>query len=350
MCAREEDLKKARPVKDAGWSSETAWPFVSESACLSDRGRVRTNNEDACGAFPQEGVWCVADGMGGCEDGEVASAETIAAVASSLEGAAVRGADTASTISGLRMALSAASRRIFERARDRGLSGCGSTFVALVLGREPDEPAHALHAGDSRLYRIRGGMVRRITRDHSFVEAAGVRVETEVNPMFRSMILRAVGVEPDVALDDTPFDCRVGDRLILCSDGLTRMVGDADLATLTAGRSPAAATRALVDAANAAGGVDNVTAVVVDVKARGRCCTLGRLVVALLVLVAAVAVLVFIGRVVPSSDSGLPADDQSARPSTSVDRQTAAEQLLDEARAMELEAAARIRKVEEARP
>jgi len=306
------------------------------SAALSDVGRVRANNEDAYGAFPEAGVWCVADGMGGCEDGEVASAAVVDAVASRLEKPARHGADTAAVVADMRAALSSASRQIFARTRERGLSGCGSTFVALVLGREPDALAHALHAGDSRLYRIRGRVIRQITRDHSMAEAAGVRSETALNPMFRNVILRAVGVEEDVTLDDTPFDCRAGDRVLLCSDGLTRMVDDARLVSLVEGLPPTAAVRALVDAANAAGGADNVTAVVVDVRARRGSRLLRWLAVLALVLVVGLAVRAFSGRSDAVADDG--------------PRATAAARLLDEARAMELEAKARMRGLEGDRP
>jgi len=238
-------------------------------AALSDVGRKRKNNEDSFGMFPDAGVFCVADGMGGGDDGEVASAATVRAVetfvsahvppenaAYSADGYAI----------GLSRAISGASSWIYARAQEKHLKGCGSTFVGVCLDATRPSSALALHAGDSRLYRIRGRSIQRMTKDHSAAELIGAKDEADINPMFRGMILRAVGIQPFVEVERTPVPLKQGDRLLICSDGLYRMVPEkAIVSTVRSASSPDEAVKALVDAANEAGGVDNVTAVLLEV-------------------------------------------------------------------------------------
>ena len=239
-------------------------------AARSDVGRRRSNNEDSYGVFPESGMFCVADGMGGGDDGEVASAATVQAVAHLAEGMkdppdeAYPAQVVADSLS---VAVDAASRWIYCRAQERKLNGCGSTFVGVCFDPVSPGSAIALHAGDSRLYRFRDGELRQITRDHSAAELIGSSDE-EINPLFRGMIMRAVGVHPKVEIERTLFPVAEGDRILICSDGLTRMVPDGGIADILSGRQDADdAVHALIDAANAAGGIDNVTVVVVDVGA-----------------------------------------------------------------------------------
>jgi len=238
-------------------------------AAATDVGRRRRNNEDSFGIFPEAGVFCVADGMGGGDDGEVASAATVRAIETFV---ACRpqpqnaGYPAARYADGLTMALCGASEWIFERAQERHLKGCGSTFVGVCFDPTKPGEALALHAGDSRLYRIRGRSIQRITRDHSAAELIGAKNEDEINPMFRGMILRAVGVQPVVDIERTAVQIRAGDRLLVCSDGLYRMVPEKGVVGIVRGSpSPGDAVKALIAAANEAGGVDNVTAVLVEV-------------------------------------------------------------------------------------
>jgi len=239
-------------------------------AAKSDVGRVRANNEDAFGAFPGGGVWCVADGMGGGEDGEVASAAVVNAVEDfARNNPSSEQMDFAVRERRMVEEINAVSDRLFRYAQDKRLESCGTTVVALLL--DPGNPcvASALHAGDSRLYRIRDDEIRQITTDHSVVAAMHAK-ESEVSPLFRGMILRAVGVKPSVRLDVTRFDLRPGDRILLCSDGLTRMVPDPGILSILKRHGRASsAVAALLAAANAAGGHDNITAVLVDVRRRG---------------------------------------------------------------------------------
>ena len=245
-----------------------AFPHITFAA-KSDVGRKRTNNEDAFGTFPSLGVYCVADGMGGGDDGEVASAATVGAVdklvkAHPLPANAAYAAE--SVVAELRSAVNEASKWIFERAKSRNLRGCGSTFVGVCLDPARPGEAIALHAGDSRLYRIRGRSIQQITKDHSAAELIGAKNESDINPMFRGMILRAVGIQPSVEIDATPLSLKEGDCILICSDGLCRMVPDKKIVSIVRDNiAPGVAVDALVAAANEAGGIDNVTAVLVKV-------------------------------------------------------------------------------------
>ena len=281
-------------------------------AAKSDVGRVRANNEDAFGAFPEGGVWCVADGMGGGEDGEVASAAVVNAVEDfARNNPSSEQMDFAVRERRMVEEINAVSDRLFRYAQDKRLESCGTTVVVLLL--DPGNPcvASALHAGDSRLYRIRDDEIRQITVDHSVVAAMHAK-ESEVSPLFRSMILRAVGVKPSVRVDVTRFDLRPGDRILLCSDGLTRMVPDPGiLSILKRHRQASNAVAALLAAANAAGGHDNITAVLVDVRRSG-----GWRVVCSKILIGGLALLasVILGALVlgPLLARRLPKEDGSA--------------------------------------
>jgi protein phosphatase len=238
-------------------------------AGLSDVGRKRKNNEDSYGLFPEIGVFCVADGMGGGDDGEVASAATVRAIEMFAKANPLQskvGYSKESMIAGLRGAVNSASSWILKRAQEKGLKGCGSTFVGVLIDPcSPDTPI-ALHAGDSRLYRIRGRSIQQITKDHSAAELIGAKDENEINPMFRGMILRAVGIQKSVEVDATPFQVKQGDRILICSDGLSKMISDKQIASIVKESDTVeAAVKELVSAANEAGGFDNVTAVLVEV-------------------------------------------------------------------------------------
>ncbi len=239
-----------------------AFPHVSYAA-KSDIGRKRKNNEDSFGVFPALGIFCVADGMGGGDDGEVASAETVRAVETFVSAHPLPVKATfpiTALVAGIRGAVNAASAWIADRAARKHLKGCGSTFVGVCFDAANPAEAMALHAGDSRLYRIRGRTIRQITKDHSAAELIGAKDEREINPMFRGMILRAVGIQPTVDVEATPLPLKEGDRILICSDGLCRMVPDKKILSVV--REHAAldeAVDALIAAANAAGGVDNIT-------------------------------------------------------------------------------------------
>lgn len=226
----------------------------------TDKGSVRPVNEDSAAAFEPH-VYAVADGMGGQAAGEVASQLLVKVVRQELEGKA--------SIDELQLqqAMLAANAEILHTARSfNGYQGMGTTATLLHVDDAAARASWA-HVGDSRLYLCRKGVLSQITRDHSYVEslvAKGELTEAEarVHPQ-KNMLLRAVGVEEHLRVDTGSFPLQTGDILLLATDGLMKMVSDADIsAVLTANEGDTA--RILVDRALEAGGRDNVTVIVVE--------------------------------------------------------------------------------------
>ena len=240
------------------------------SAELTDVGSRRKNNEDSLLRLPECGVFCVADGMGGVQGGEVASKATVDALrdefATSPDAAFAVTAASAARVVG--RAINRASRWIKARSDERGTAGTGSTVVALVFDRVTPSAALVLHAGDSRAYRYRADRLAQLSADHSVAAAAGLADDKNLPAMFRGVITRAVGLENTVLLEETPTDVQAGDVFLLCSDGLNRMVSDKQLQKLLhkhRGDDLQEVARHLVGAALKAGGEDNVSVVVVRV-------------------------------------------------------------------------------------
>lgn len=233
-------------------------PFKLVVAGVTDVGRVRDGNEDDfIDQADRLGLVAVADGMGGHRAGEVASATALEA----LRAAVANGRS-------LRDAIEGANDAVLEKSEsDRELHGMGTTLTAGMLGS--DGQLVVGHVGDSRAYFVRDGELTQITNDHSLVEelVRGGELtpeQAEVHPR-RSIITRALGIDPQVEVDEYPIDLRPGDRILLCSDGLTTMVRPDDIAgILNREHDPKRAAQLLVDAANEAGGEDNVTAVIID--------------------------------------------------------------------------------------
>jgi protein phosphatase len=227
----------------------------------TDVGRGRPENEDSHLVDAADGLYAVADGMGGHRAGEVASATAIDALKTAYLG-------------GQRIdeAIVAANAAVFAKAaEDAALRGMGTTLTAIAL---PDSTAVLGHVGDSRAYLLRDGAVTQVTEDHSLVEQL-VREgrltpeEAQRHPQ-RAIITRALGVDPDVAVDTYRIDLKPGDRLMICSDGLTNMLSDDTIAqTLRRHADPQQAADTLVDMANQAGGDDNITVVLVDALSDG---------------------------------------------------------------------------------
>ncbi len=225
-------------------------------AAATDVGLVRQDNEDAYLVKPP--VYAVADGMGGHLAGEVASALSIETLEAMVN---LRGPDALAD--GVREANAA----IYERQiRDRALAGMGTTITSAVVR---DDALHLAHVGDSRAYLLRDGELRRLTQDHTWVDEmirGGEMTETEAraHPQ-RSMLTRALGIDREVAVDETQMPLLDGDRILLCSDGLTSLLDDGVIADLLRAREdPKTTADALVRAANNAGGVDNTTVVLLD--------------------------------------------------------------------------------------
>ncbi|TDX67024.1 protein phosphatase [Methylosinus sp. sav-2] len=225
---------------------------------LSDKGRVRAENEDNFLSKPHMGLFAVADGMGGHAAGATASA----VVVDSLSRVAPQGA-AAELRRQCEAALQGAHRDIQRQAALRGVGTMGSTVVMLLTF---DRYYACLWAGDSRAYLLRGGDIVQITIDHTEAEqllADGVLTPEEArNWPRRNVITRAVGAGETLALDFVNGELFEGDMFVLCSDGLTGHVTAAEIAGLASGRAPEEACRALIDLALARGGTDNVTVLV----------------------------------------------------------------------------------------
>ncbi len=235
---------------------------------LTDVGRVRAHNEDACAADTQLGLFVVCDGMGGAAGGEIASREAAAAL---LQTAQQLQLDSG-PLERMDGAIRAANRTVYQHAlREPRLRGMGTTLVALELSRDA-ALACVAHAGDSRCYRLRSHQLERLTDDHSLVEEqvrlGEMTAEEARRSHLRNVITRVVGssskVEPDVVLHAV----EPGDIFLLCSDGLTRDLSDADLRSILNRhrRNLAHAARVLVDAANLLGGGDNISVILVAVE------------------------------------------------------------------------------------
>jgi protein phosphatase len=244
-------------------------PKSIETASLTDVGRRRASNQDAFGelmAASGARLLVVADGMGGHAGGATASRVAVEII----EEVVGRSTEAPETL--LRAALETANSRVHEEAqKDASLSGMGTTGVALLF--QPDGSAWVAHVGDSRAYRLRDGKLEQLTPDHSLVaelERRGMITaeEAQAHPR-RNEVLRSIGVEPEVEVDVAQVDARPGDQYLLCSDGLSGVVNDDEIAAELLRAPPEVAARRLVDAANERGGPDNITVQIARVPVSG---------------------------------------------------------------------------------
>lgn len=240
---------------------------------LTDRGLVRSSNQDAFAVEDRLRLWVVADGMGGHAGGDVASRLAVDAVlthvrARASAGGAAEGAGPASDERLLREAIDAAQRAILHEARARKeLTGMGTTCVALRISSAPDPLATIAHVGDSRAYRLRGNRLEQLTRDHSllddYIRRGLVTPAQAFTHPLRHVLSRALGTgtcEPDVGV----HDLEDSDLILLCTDGLTKMIKDDRIADvlLRERTAPDRACGALVQEALGHGGADNVTVII----------------------------------------------------------------------------------------
>jgi serine/threonine protein phosphatase PrpC len=235
----------------------------------TDVGRKRVHNEDSFLVMPESGLFCVADGLGGHASGEVASRMAVEELAAYFWATDPDPADRAHE-DRVAEAIRIANRSILARARSEpDLSGMGTTLVAAYFTE--DGPLVVGHVGDSRAYLFRDGELRRLTEDHSLLQdfirqSSPSAAEIDAFP-HKNVIVRAVGMRDDVAADLSRVDVRERDVLLLCSDGLFGMLPDEQMAEILReeGGEILRANQLLVDAANEAGGSDNVTSVLVQV-------------------------------------------------------------------------------------
>lgn len=245
-----------------------------EFGARTDVGRVRGNNEDSFRVAFEIGLFVLSDGMGGQSSGEVASRLAVEAVVAYCHEAALRpslppvGAaleGTSEPGNRLASAIRFANSTVYHAAQeDPNLRGMGATLVAVMIS---EERASIAHAGDSRVYRLRNGELERLTQDHSLIEEQvrrGLMTRQEAsNSTLQNVLIRAVGVEPEIEVEVSEELFAEGDVLLLCSDGLTKELSDAQIVSVLAdAQYPEAAAEQLVDLANRAGGSDNITVIV----------------------------------------------------------------------------------------
>lgn len=247
------------------------------AAGLSDVGQQREHNEDSFCILPEHRLFIVADGMGGHRAGDVASKMATHAIASFFQATANDDAtwpfafdphlsvDENRLVTGIKLA----NKKIFEASiKHREVHGMGTTVVGALFSGER-EKIYVAHVGDSRAYRIRSGKIQQLTRDHSLVNDY-LLVMPDMTPEQRdelpkNVITRALGMQDSVAVDMVPDDPEQGDVYVLCSDGLSGMITDDDiLRTVSdAGEDMETAAKNLIQLANANGGEDNITVIVV---------------------------------------------------------------------------------------
>jgi serine/threonine protein phosphatase PrpC len=227
---------------------------VYTSAGISDVGRLRPSNQDAFAELNDVGVWAVADGMGGYRDGDVASRM----VCESLQGLSGEGT-LEQAIDVLRQRVTDVNRRLYEASVRRiNPIVSGSTVAMLVVRRTS---CAMIWAGDSRIYRWRHNRLTQLTTDHTWAAELNLQhAEEEAD----HAITRAVGGESTLALDVRRDKVLLGDRYLLCSDGLTRELGDSQIAAALAAPDVQSCARKLIEMTLKAGARDNVTVVVVE--------------------------------------------------------------------------------------
>ena len=254
-------------------------PLRLEAGAASHAGQVREANEDVYGIYLEERLFVVADGMGGRAAGEVAARIAVDALEGFCRGNTTSGPETwpfpldprfSRPVNLLRVGLKVANLAIREEAgKDPAWYRMGATIAALTLD---EDHLVAAHAGDVRIYRIRNGAASRLTRDHSILEEMksarpGISPQEIAALVSRNVITRALGSKPDVEPTVYVNSFADGDIYLLCSDGLWDCVPDENITRIVLAQPDVeSACHALVDAANAAGAPDNVTALIVRVS------------------------------------------------------------------------------------
>lgn len=246
---------------------------------LTDIGLLRDHNEDAIASDDDIGLVILADGMGGYKAGEVASEIAVLSIAAELKEAMLdsQPSHTAATL-GLQQpeaqlvidAVTNANSAIYNVSQN--YPHCAGMGTTLVLGLFANNKLLAGHIGDSRMYRLRNQFLVQITEDHSLlqeqIKAGLITPEQAKFSANKNLVTRALGIDPDVELELNEFDVEVGDVYLLCSDGLTDLVGDEDIqSTLNANSSNLLwAAETLVQMANDNGGMDNISVILVKIK------------------------------------------------------------------------------------
>ncbi len=249
-------------------------PLRIEVAGQTDVGRKRTHNEDNFAIMPEFGLYVVADGMGGHASGEIASRMAVESLREFFDATGSdpertwpykmdrsRGYEENRLITGIKLC----NLRIYEAAqRNPKQRGMGTTLVSLFA---VEDGVYVAHVGDSRVYRIRGSAIEQLTEDHSLLndykKMKRLTEEEERNFPHKNVIVRALGMKDTVKVDTRLEEPRVGDMMLLCTDGLCGPVSDEEiLKVVLANRDLPSAVSQLIAAANQSGGPDNITCVI----------------------------------------------------------------------------------------
>ncbi len=244
------------------------------AAARTDRGRKRSSNEDAFSLRADLGFFALADGMGGHAAGEVASQMAVDRITEEYLAAGSDALSAEALENALLLATQKANAAIFARSeKELDKAGMGTTLTTLAL--VPRERAYRVaHVGDSRAYRLRDDTLVQLTTDHTWVQQqvqlGRLTPRIARHHPFANIVTRALGIKEEVEADLVRGELRPGDVFLLCSDGLTGMLTDGDIGEILASAAtPQDGVAALVDAANAAGGLDNITAIVVAIESGG---------------------------------------------------------------------------------
>lgn len=235
----------------------------------TDKGHVRDSNQDAyaVGEFSDEVVWAVVcDGMGGAAGGNIASALAVKVISDKINVSYREQMRDSSIKNMLDSALNAANIEVFDMAESKPeLKGMGTTVVCAIV---KDSQAYIAHAGDSRAYVLKNGEISQITTDHSMVQdlldRGKITSEQAQNHPNKNIITRAVGVDENIDIDFDQIDLDNDTTLLLCTDGLSNYVSNAEILELTSDGKHYAFADRLVNRANENGGGDNITAVVIS--------------------------------------------------------------------------------------
>ena len=241
-------------------------PVLARVASRTDVGAVRYHNEDSYLAHPESGVFAVADGVGGLSGGEVASGKLVEYLEEELKGLENVPRLTRDVYRQfIGFSVQRANAWIRDEAKERGIRAMATTLSLIFFDPDRKGTGISLHAGDSRLYRFREGRITLLTEDHTLASQLGVN-EKELPLQMQGVITRAVGIRPEVDLEETVFNVEEGDRILVCSDGLNRMLADDDIRDhLREHDDLDTCVQQLVQAANKAGGYDNITVILISI-------------------------------------------------------------------------------------
>lgn len=238
-------------------------------AAGTDRGLVRDSNEDSYKIIPESSqnsyVYIIADGMGGHNCGEVASRMAVDFISNYVQKDGNRLFSSQNIEEKLKKLVEDTNTTVFETSlKNPEASGMGTTLTMAVIA---GEKATVAHVGDSRLYLMRDEIIQQITEDHTYIwelikKGSLTREEAEVHPR-KHVITRAIGSSPDLEVDMLTLEIQDEDILLLCTDGLTNMIGDDEIYRILKDNEPEAACEGLIEAAKSKGGEDNITVIVI---------------------------------------------------------------------------------------